>query len=60
MTASSAQLAGYLKARLECQAGQTLAEYGILISVIAIVVIVAAILLGVNTFGLFSSNASGV
>lgn len=60
MTASSEQLVGYLTTRFRCQAGQTLAEYGILISVIAIVVIVAAILLGVNTFGLFSSNASGI
>jgi Flp pilus assembly pilin Flp len=46
--------------RFRAQSGQTLAEYGILVSVIAIVVIVAAVLFGSNVLGLFNSNARGV
>ncbi|MGA9859985.1 MAG: hypothetical protein WBQ18_19120 [Solirubrobacteraceae bacterium] len=37
--------------------GQTMAEYGILIAVIALVVVVAAIFLGSSLQGLFSSTA---
>lgn len=40
--------------------GQTLAEYGILVAVIAIVVIVAAVLLGGSVSTLFSSSAHKV
>ena len=46
--------------RLQLQTGQTLAEYGILVSVIAVVVILAAILFGGSLVGLFSSNATRV
>ena len=42
-------------ARLAGQGGQTMAEYGILIVVIAIVVVVAAVTLGSSITGLFSS-----
>jgi pilus assembly protein Flp/PilA len=40
--------------------GQTMAEYGILIAVIAIVVVVAAALLGTNLTSLFNSTATKV
>jgi pilus assembly protein Flp/PilA len=40
--------------------GQTMAEYGILIAFIAIIVIVAAQLLGTNLLGLFNSAATKV
>jgi Flp pilus assembly pilin Flp len=46
--------------RLQLQTGQTLAEYGILVSLIAVVVILAAILFGGSLVGLFSSNATKV
>jgi Flp pilus assembly pilin Flp len=40
--------------------GQTLAEYGIMIAVVAVIVIVAAILFGVNVSHLFSSTGDRV
>jgi pilus assembly protein Flp/PilA len=40
--------------------GQTMAEYGILIGVIALVVIGAAVILGSSITGLFNSAASKV
>jgi Flp pilus assembly pilin Flp len=46
--------------RLAVQRGQTLAEYGILVSVIAVIVIVAALTLGGSVSGLFSSSAHKV
>jgi Flp pilus assembly pilin Flp len=46
--------------RLRDQAGQTLAEYGLMVVSIAIVVIVAAALLGVNVTGLFSKDSKGL
>ena len=50
----------FLKLRLGRDEGQTMAEYGILIAVIAIVVVVAAVLLGGNLSTLFSSTATKV
>jgi pilus assembly protein Flp/PilA len=47
-----------LRAREE--SGQTMAEYGILIAVIAIIVVVAAVVLGTNLSSLFSSTATSV
>ena len=44
--------------RLRREDGQTMAEYGILIAVIAIVVVVAAALLGTNLTGLFNNTAN--
>lgn len=38
------------------QRGQTMAEYGVLIAVIAVIVVLAATLLGSNIKGLFSSS----
>jgi len=40
--------------------GQTLAEYGILVALIAIVVVAAALLLGGSVSGLYSSSAHGI
>jgi pilus assembly protein Flp/PilA len=42
--------------RIESERGQTMAEYGILIAVIAVIVVLAATLLGSNTSKLFSST----
>lgn len=54
-------LAQYLHARLVvAERGQTLAEYGILVAVIAIVAILAVVLLGGSVSTLFSSNAGRV
>jgi Flp pilus assembly pilin Flp len=44
--------------RLRGEGGQTMAEYGILIAVIAIVVVVAAVLLGGNISELFRSSST--
>jgi Flp pilus assembly pilin Flp len=38
--------------------GQTLAEYGLIVAVIAVIVIIAAELLGTNLLGLFNSNSA--
>jgi pilus assembly protein Flp/PilA len=46
--------------RLSDQRGQTMAEYGILIAVIAVVVVVAAATLGGSITGIFHSAASRV
>ena len=49
-----------LVVRMRSQSGQTMAEYGILIAVIAIVVVVAATTLGTNLSSLFSNTATKV
>ena len=49
-----------LVVRMRSQAGQTMAEYGILIAVIAIIVIVAATVLGGSISALFNSTAGQV
>jgi pilus assembly protein Flp/PilA len=49
-----------LVVRMRSQAGQTMAEYGILIAVIAIIVIVAATTLGGSLSSLFSNTATKV
>jgi pilus assembly protein Flp/PilA len=46
--------------QLRREDGQTLAEYGILVAVIAIIVIVAATVFGGSVSTLFSSNARRV
>jgi Flp pilus assembly pilin Flp len=46
--------------RVVGQSGQTLAEYALLVSAVAVVVILAALLLGVDVTGLFSSTAGHV
>jgi Flp pilus assembly pilin Flp len=49
-----------LVARARGERGQTMAEYGILIAVIALVVVVVAITLGGNIASLFGSAGSQV
>ncbi len=44
--------------RLRAQDGQTMAEYGILIAVIAIVVVVAAVFLGGSISSLFKDSGT--
>jgi Flp pilus assembly pilin Flp len=51
-------LVGFLKLRFGRDEGQTMAEYGILIAVIAIIVVVAAVVLGSNLSTLFGSAAT--
>jgi pilus assembly protein Flp/PilA len=46
--------------RLRREDGQTMAEYGILIAVIALIVVVAAVVLGSSISTLFSSTATKV
>jgi pilus assembly protein Flp/PilA len=53
-------LISYIRLRLGRDEGQTMAEYGILIAVIAIVVVVAATTLGGSLTGLFNNTASKV
>ena len=52
------QLVGNTLARLGTQQGQTMAEYGILIGVIAIVVVAAAVFLGGSIADIFRSTGS--
>lgn len=49
-----------LAARMRSQDGQTMAEYGILIAVIAIVVVAAAVVLGSSISALFGATATKV
>lgn len=53
-------LVGMLKLRFGRDEGQTMAEYGILIAVIAIIVVVAAVVLGTSLTGLFSTASTKV
>jgi Flp pilus assembly pilin Flp len=46
--------------RMRREDGQTMAEYGILIAVIALIVVVAAVVLGSSISGLFGSTATKV
>jgi Flp pilus assembly pilin Flp len=50
-------LASMLKLRFGRDEGQTMAEYGILIAVIALVVVLAAITLGSSISSLFGSTS---
>jgi Flp pilus assembly pilin Flp len=50
----------YLWFRLIADRGQTLAEYGILVAVIAVVVILAAVVLGGSITALFGKSANKV
>ena len=49
------QLAGALVARVQREEGQTMAEYAILVAVIALVVLGAAVFLGSSISSIFSS-----
>jgi Flp pilus assembly pilin Flp len=46
--------------RMRREDGQTMAEYGILIAVIALIVVVAAVVLGSSISSLFGSTATKV
>jgi pilus assembly protein Flp/PilA len=46
--------------RMRQEKGQTMAEYGILIAVIALIVVVAAVVLGGSISGLFSSTSKNL
>ena len=46
--------------RVRREDGQTMAEYGILIAVIALIVVVAAVVLGSSITGLFNNTATKV
>jgi pilus assembly protein Flp/PilA len=50
----------YVVELLDDEAGQTLAEYGILVAVIAIVVVIAAVTLGGSISTMFGSNAGNL
>jgi Flp pilus assembly pilin Flp len=54
------QLAGALVARVQREEGQSMAEYAILISVIAVVVLTAAALLGTSISSVFNSLATHI
>jgi Flp pilus assembly pilin Flp len=49
-----------VRVRLASQRGQTIAEYAILLGVIALVVLLAALLLGTSLSGIFSTTAGKV
>ncbi|MDQ6836326.1 MAG: Flp family type IVb pilin [Actinomycetota bacterium] len=51
-----ARLVRYTYTRLESQAGQTMAEYGLLIAIIALVVLIAAVALGGNISAVLNST----
>jgi Flp pilus assembly pilin Flp len=55
---SITDLSRYLYIRLHDERGQTMAEYGILIGVIAIVVVAAAIFLGGSITDIFNKTGS--
>ena len=47
-------------ARLRDEEGQTMAEYGLLLAVIAVVVVAAAVLLGSSISALFANTAGSM
>jgi Flp pilus assembly pilin Flp len=50
----------WVSARWRSNRGQTLAEYGPMVAVIAVIVVIAAVLLGANISNLFGSSAPKV
>jgi pilus assembly protein Flp/PilA len=54
------QLAGALVARVQREEGQSMAEYGILLAVIAVVVLTAAALLGTQISNVFNSISNSI
>lgn len=53
-------IVGMLVTRLRNQEGQTMAEYGILIAVIAVIVVAAAVILGAKISGIFSTAGNSL
>jgi Flp pilus assembly pilin Flp len=60
MLDSVVAVVGLFWGRFRHQDAQTLAEYGILVSLIAIVVIAGALVFGASLTGVFQSNATRV
>jgi pilus assembly protein Flp/PilA len=60
MWTSLYQLAGALVARVQREEGQTMAEYAILVAVIAVIVLVAATTLGNSISSIFNSLAGHI
>jgi pilus assembly protein Flp/PilA len=60
MMTSLADIVRGLHIRLQGETGQTMAEYGILIAVIALIVVLAATLLGGQISSLFNSTGSNL
>ncbi len=60
MTALLTLLRSYLIGMSDDQAGQTMAEYGLLIAVIAMVVVIAAITLGGGISSVFGSTTGNL
>jgi len=54
------QLVGTVIARMQREEGQTMAEYAILVTVIAVVVLAAATLLGNSISSIFSSLSKSI
>jgi pilus assembly protein Flp/PilA len=54
------EMVGALIARMRQQEGQTMAEYGLLLAVIAVVVVAAALILGQSISSLFLGVASSL
>jgi pilus assembly protein Flp/PilA len=57
---TAAELIRGMVARIQREAGQTMAEYAILVTVIAVVVLAAATLLGASISSIFSSLAGNI
>ena len=57
---TASMFASFFSERVRRDGGQTLAEYGILIAVIAVVVVIAATVFGSSVSDLFSSAAHKV
>jgi Flp pilus assembly pilin Flp len=60
MLDSVVALAATLWGRVRHEDAQTLAEYGILVSLIAVVVIAGAVVFGASLTGVFQSNATRI
>jgi pilus assembly protein Flp/PilA len=60
MLNSFTQYFAALMLRLQREEGQTMAEYGMLLAVIAVVVVVVAMTLGTSISSLFSKVAGGL
>lgn len=60
MSSVLSDLVGRLILLARCHEGQTMAEYGMLIGVITLVVVAAAVILGGDITGVFGSTAARV
>ena len=60
MLSNLVEFTGALLARVRNEAGQTMAEYGLLLAVIAVVVVAAALILGNSISSLFLGVSSSL